>query len=123
MGLVQAKMSFYHDSVGSRAQNEVFEIKNEKVCAELERAGYIQKANDEAQKAHQEQQEQQQQVGQKNAQANEAVSMANHNHNMAANQHTDNVKQFRATRSQDSGQAQMQSQAENAPKAVRKSDK
>ena len=43
MGLVQAQMAFYHDLVGTKAQNEIFEVKNENLCAELESAGYVKK--------------------------------------------------------------------------------
>ena len=43
MGLVQAQMAFYHDSVGTKAQNEIFEVQNENLCAELESAGYVKK--------------------------------------------------------------------------------
>ncbi len=62
MGLVQAKMSFYHDSVGSRAHNEIFEIQNEQVCAELEQMGYVTKVSQEQEQAHQEFKTKQQEV-------------------------------------------------------------
>ena len=53
MGLVQAQMAFYHDSVGTKAQNEIFEVQNENLCAELESAGYVKKLEaDQAQTHH-----------------------------------------------------------------------
>ena len=45
MGLVKAKMAFYHDAVGTRAHNEVFEVGSEQTCAELEQAGYVEKVS------------------------------------------------------------------------------
>ena len=64
MGLVQAQMAFYHDSVGTKAQNEIFEVKNEHFCAELESAGYVKKLEAEQEQMHQEQQQRQQEYGQ-----------------------------------------------------------
>lgn len=112
MALVKAKMAFYHDSVGTRAANEIFEVKNENTCSELERAGYIQKVEGQEAQVHQERQQLQQEVGQINAKANEAVSMAHHTQNQQANQHHETVKQLR------------QQQTQQQPKATaKKADK
>ncbi len=95
MGLVKAQMSFYHDSVGARAHNEVFEVQNEQVCAELEQLGYVQKASAEEVQAHEQQKQLQQQMGQKQALTNEAIATAQHAQNVEANAHTQNVAQLR----------------------------
>jgi hypothetical protein len=95
MGLVKANMSFYHDKVGSRAAYEVFEVKNEETCAQLEQVGYVSKVSSEEAQMHQKMLQQQQEVGKRNALTNEAVSLANHVHNLEANKHSENVMQFR----------------------------
>lgn len=110
MGLVKAKMSFYHDAVGTRAQNEVFEVQNAEICAQLEQAGYIQTVEGQEAQAHQDQQNLQQQVGQRNALTNEAVSLANHVHNQEANAHTQNIAQVRQQQAQQAGQQAQQAQ-------------
>ena len=91
MGLVKAQMSFYSDKVGSRAKDEVFEVQNEQVCAELEQAGYVQKVSDEEAQAHKQNQQHQQKMGQKQALTNEAVSFAHIVHNQEAAQHQQNI--------------------------------
>lgn len=129
MGLVQAKMSFYHDSIGTRAHNEIFEIQNEQLCAELEQMGYVTKVSQEQEQAHQECKAKEQEIGQKNAKANEAVSLANHEHNVYANQHTENIKQFRQQKQQQQQKQPMheaeqaKQRAEAQAKAARKTDK
>ncbi len=111
MGLVKAQMSFYHDSVGARAHNEVFEVQNEQVCAELEQLGYVQKASAEEVQAHEQQKQLQQQMGQKQALTNEAIATAQHAQNVEANAHTQNVAQLRQqARQQAEQQAQQQTQ-------------
>jgi hypothetical protein len=92
MTLFQATRNFYHDAVGTRAHNEVFEIKDQKVSSDLEKSGYVKKAEGEHVQAHEEQQAKQQQTGQTNAQANERVSIANHEHNMNANKHHEQLR-------------------------------
>jgi hypothetical protein len=113
MSLVKAKMAFYHDSVGTRAQNEVFEVKNATVCSQLEKAGYVQKVEGEEAQAIQAQQDLQKQVGQRNALTNEAVSMANHVHNQEANQHQQQMYQMRQQQAQQAQQAQQSQQAQS----------
>jgi len=95
MALVKAKMSFYHDKVGTRALDEMFEVKNEQLVSELEQAGYVQRAEGEAMQAHEEAKSLQQQVGQVNALTNEAVSMANHEHNQKTLKDQQNFAQVR----------------------------
>ena len=112
MALVKAKMAFYHDSVGTRAQNEVFEVKSQELCAQLEQAGYVQKVEGQEAQTFQREQELQQQIGQRNALTNEAVSMANHVHNQQANQHQQQVYQMRQQQAQQTQQAQGQAQAQ-----------
>lgn len=95
MTLVKAKMSFYHDKVGTRALDEMFEVKNETLVGELEQAGYVQRVEGEAQTAHEDAKNLQQQVGQANALANEAVSLASHEHNQKTLQDQQNFAQVR----------------------------
>ena len=114
MGLVQAQMAFFHDAVGTKALNEVFEIQNEKLCAELERLGYVKKVEGEQAQAHQAQKQHQQEVGQINAQANESVSMASHTHNQQANQSAQNAQKIRKEMLQQTGQAQEQAKSKKA---------
>lgn len=101
MALVQAKMSFYHDSVGTRAKDEMFDIQNDQLISELEQAGYIQRAEGEALQAFEAAKSLEQQVGQRNALTNEAVSLAGHEHNQQAAQHQQQFAQMR----QQAGQA------------------
>ena len=101
MGLVQAQLAFYHDEVGTKAQNEIFEIRNEQVCAELESKGYVKKVEGE-------QAQLQQQVGEVNKLANEAVSMASHDQNQQANQQAQQAQQIRQQLNQQSQQGQNQ---------------
>lgn len=110
MTLVKAQMSFYHDAVGTRAKDEVFEVKTEQLANELESAGYVKSVQGQEATAHQEQQNLQQQMGQKQALTNEAVSMAHHVQNQQAAQHQQNVAQIRQQQQQ---QAQNQAQSQN----------
>lgn len=119
MALVKAKMAFYHDSVGTHANNEVFEVRNEKVCAELERAGYVQKVEGQEAQAHEQRQKLQQEVGKRNGLTNEAVSLANHVHNVEANNHTEQVKQMRQQQASQEAQ-QEQQQNSNAQRTTAK---
>ena len=112
MGLVKAKTSFYNDAVGSRAQNEIFEITNEQVCSQLEQQGLVQKVSGQEAQAHQEQQKLQEQVGQRNALTNEAVSMAHHEHNKQAQQDQQVYSQIR--KQQAAHAQQMASQGQGA---------
>ena len=100
MTLVKAKMSFYHDKVGTRALDETFEVKSEQVATELEQAGYVQRVEGEALTAHEDAKNLQQQVGQVNALANEAVSLANHEHNQKTLEDQKNFAQVRQQTSQ-----------------------
>jgi hypothetical protein len=118
MGLVQAQLAFYHDSIGTKALNEIFEVKNEQLCAELEQAGYVKKVDGEQAQAHQEQAQRQQEYGQAGQQANEAISQANHLHNQEANRQAQQAQQIRQQLKQQ-GQntsAQVDSQAKATPK-------
>lgn len=122
MALVKAKMAFYHDAVGTRAQNEVFEVNSSQVCQQLEQAGYVQKVEGQEAQAFEQEKQFQQQVGQRNALTNEAVAIANHEHNMNANKHTQNVQQLRQQAAQQAQQqtqqqsmTQGQAQAQQAP--------
>jgi len=106
MGLVQAQMSFYHDSVGTKAQNEIFEVKNENLCAELESAGYVKKLEADQAQTHQDFAQLQQEYGKAGAQANEAVSTASHTHNQQANQQAQQAQQIRQQLHQQANQQQ-----------------
>lgn len=106
MALVQAKMSFYHDSVGTRAKDEMFEVQNEQLISELEQAGYIQRAEGEALRAFEAAKSLEQQVGQRNALTNEAVSLAGHEHNQQAAQYQQQFAQMR----QQAGQAAVEAE-------------
>ena len=113
MGLVKAKMAFYHDAVGTRAHNEVFEVGSEQTCAELEQEGYVEKVSGEEAQAHQEAQKLQQEMGQKQALTNEAIALAQHSQNVEANQHTQDMKQRRQTAEEARQQAQQQPDQQN----------
>jgi hypothetical protein len=95
MALVKAKMSFYHDEVGTRAMDEMFEIQSEQLVTKLEQAGYIQKVQGEALTAFEQTKTLEQEVGMRNALTNEAVSMATHEHNMKTLQDQQNFAQVR----------------------------
>jgi hypothetical protein len=101
MALVKAQMSFYHDSVGSKAKDETFEVKSEQTVTELEQAGYVQRESGQALKNFEQTKSLEQKVGQRNALANEAVSLAGHEHNQQAAQHQQQFAQMR----QQAGQA------------------
>lgn len=118
MTLVKAEMSFYHDAVGTKALGEIFEIKNPQVCAELEQAGYIKKADGAEAQLHQAQQELQQQMGQEQKQANENVSQAHHVQNQETLAHQAKVEQIR--QQQQTQQANQIQNADVAPKAKAK---
>jgi len=112
MGLVQAQMAFYHDSVGTKAQNEIFEVQNENLCAELESAGYVKKLEADQAQTHTDFAQLQQEYGQAGQQANEAVSMASHTHNQQANQQAQQAQQIRQqVKQQVNQQASQQQQA------------
>lgn len=108
MGLVQAQMAFYHDSVGSKAQNEIFEIQNEQLCSELESRGFVKKVEGETAQLHQDIKKLQEQTGQVNQQANEAVSMASHEQNQQANQLSQQAQQIRQQLKEQGQQSQNQ---------------
>lgn len=110
MGLVQAQMAFFHEKIGTKALNEVFEIRDEQLCADLERTGQVKKVEGEQAQAHQNELQRQQEVGKINAQANEAVSMASHAHNQQANQSAQKAQEIRKQVLQQKGQAQGQTQ-------------
>jgi len=99
-------MSFYHDSVGTKAQNEIFEVKNENLCAELESAGYVKKLEADQAQTHQDFAQLQQEYGKAGAQANEAVSTASHTHNQQANQQAQQAQQIRQQLHQQANQQQ-----------------
>lgn len=112
---VKAKMAFYHDSVGTRAHNEVFQVKNAQTLSDLEKNGYVEKVDAQEMEQAQKRQEL---VGKRNALTNEAVSMANHEHNVQANAHTQNVAQQRQQQAQQA-QTHNESQTNNATSAQR----
>ena len=123
MGLVQAQLAFHHDSVGAKAQNEVFEIHNEQVCAELEKLGYVKKVEGEQATLHEEQQKLQQQVGEVNKLANEAVSMASYDQNQQANQQAQQAQQIRQQLNQQSQQSQNQQAQQSSEAQVKATNK
>ena len=133
MGLLKAKTAFYNDKVGSRAQNEIFEVTDEKVCAELEQKGFVQKVSGQEAQAHQEQQKSQEQVGQRNALTNEAVSMAHHVQNKQAQQDQQAYSQIRqqqaahaqqmASQGQGAQMSQQQHEALNQANKAKKGDR
>lgn len=95
MTLVKAKMAFYHDSVGTRAHNEVFEVQNAQTVAQLEQAGYVEKADGQVAELHQQTKMQQQEMGQAGKEANDAVSQAHHIQNQEANAHQQSISELR----------------------------
>jgi hypothetical protein len=95
MALVKAKMSFYHDQVGTRAKDEMFDVQNENLISQLEQAGYVQRVEGQALQAYEQTKTLEQQVGQRNALTNEAVSLATHDQNQKAAQHQQEVAQIR----------------------------
>jgi hypothetical protein len=100
MALVKAKMSFYHDKVGTRALDEMFEVQNEGLVSELEQAGYIQRVEGEALNAYEQTKTLEQEVGKRNALTNEAVSMASHEHNQQTLKQQETFAQQRQQTSQ-----------------------
>lgn len=111
MGMLKAKRAFYNDAVGTRAQGEVFEVRNAELCNQLEQQGYAEKVEGEASQANQE--KLQEQMGKKQALTNEAVSMSHHVQNQEANQHTKNVNEELKQKQQRSNQDQAQQQQQN----------
>jgi hypothetical protein len=85
---VKATRAFYHDSVGTRAHNEVFQVNNSEVLSTLEKSGYVKKVDGQE---FQEAQAMQEKMGQVQAKTNEAISLAHHAQNQEANQHTQTV--------------------------------
>lgn len=108
MTQVQAKQSFYHDLVGSRAKDEVFEVQDQATLQTLEEQGYVQRASGEVAQAHAENQAKEQQMGQAQALTNEAVSMTHHVQNMQANDHTQQLAQEAEQRAKQQGSAMNQ---------------
>lgn len=104
MNKVQAKVSFYHDLTGSRAQGEVFEVDSQTLTA-LEEAGYVQKAEVNAEMASTmaEMESKQQQYGQAQKEANQAASIMAHLQNEEANHLTQQVNQEAQQRAQQKG--------------------
>jgi hypothetical protein len=95
MALVKAKMSFYHDEVGTRALDEMFEVQNEQLVSKLEQAGYVQRVEGQALQAFEQTKVLEQEVGKRNALTNEAVSMASHEHNQKTLKDQENFAQVR----------------------------
>lgn len=106
MALVKANMSFYHDKVGTRAMNEVFEVKQENLVSELEQAGYIQRAEGQAVQAFEQAKTLEQEVGKRNALTNEAVSLAGHEQNQQTLKDQENF----APKRQQAGQAAVEAE-------------
>lgn len=107
MNKVQARVSFYHDLTGSRAQGEVFEVDSQ-TLQHLEEAGYVQKtdvshANTEVAKAMAEIESKQQEYGQAQAVANENASLMAHEQNLQANKLTQQVNQELQQRAEQKG--------------------
>jgi hypothetical protein len=106
MNKVQAKVGFYHDLTGSRAQGEVFEVDSQTLAC-LEEAGYVQKADSSAQSANAsamaEIESKQQEYGQAQAKANEAASTMAHMQNQEANQLTQQMSQEAQQRAEQKG--------------------
>jgi hypothetical protein len=100
MALVKAKMSFYHDAVGTRAYDEMFDVQNEQLVSELEQAGYIQRVEGEALNAFEQAKTLEQEVGRRNALTNEAVSLATHEHNQQTLKTQETFQQQRQQTSQ-----------------------
>jgi hypothetical protein len=107
MTLVKAQMSFYHDNVGTKAKDEMFDVQNEQLVSELEQAGYVQRVEGEALQAFEAAKSLEQQVGQRNALTNEAVSLAAHEQNMQSLQHQANFEGMRQTAAQAAVEAEI----------------
>lgn len=126
MTLVKAEMSFYHDSVGTKAHGEVFEVSNEQVVSELESAGYVKRVDGQEAQAHEDSKNLQQKMGEAQKLTNEAVSMAHHEQNQETLQHQAKVEQIRQQQTQQ--KAQQQARTEELKQAsekaqVKKADK
>jgi DNA anti-recombination protein RmuC len=113
MAQVQAKQSFYHDLVGSRAINEVFEVNDQATLQTLEEQGYVKRVSGEMAQAFAQQKSLEQQMGQAQALTNEAVSLAQHAQNMEANNHTQQLAQEAQQRAEQKGASHM-NQADHA---------
>lgn len=105
MAQVQAKQSFYHDLVGSRAMNEVFEVNDQATLQTLEEQGYVQRVSGEMAQAQAKQQQTEKLMGQAQALTNEAVSLAHHAQNMEANNHTQQLAQEAQQRAEQKGES------------------
>lgn len=117
MTQVQAKQSFYHDLVGSRAHNEVFEVQDQATLQTLEEQGYVQRVSGELAQSLNQQKSLEQQMGQAQALTNEAVSMTHHVQNMDANNHTQQLAQEaqqKAQQAQQQGSHATMNQADHA---------
>ena len=108
MAQVEAKQSFYHDLVGSRAYGEVFEVKDQATLQTLEEQGYVKRVAGEMAQMKAEQQSREQKMGQAQALTNEAVSMTHHVQNMEANNHTQQLAQEAQQRAEQSGSSMNQ---------------
>lgn len=107
MNQVQAKVGFYHDLTGSRAQGEVFQVDAQTLTV-LEQAGYVQKtdqshANADMASAMAEIESKQEQYGQAQAKANENASLAAHEQNVQANKLTQEMNQEAQQRAEQNG--------------------
>lgn len=109
---VKAKLSFNHDSVGTKGMGEVFEVHNTETLSQLESMGYVEKVDSQE---FEQQKQLQQEVGRANALANEAVSMAHHVQNQQANQQQQTVAEARQAVMQ-----QVQKQNQNNAQALTK---
>lgn len=112
MNFVKAKMAFYHDAVGTHAQNEVFEVRDSKVLQALEQQGYVTRVEGEEAQNIERTQQMQQQMGKKQELTNEAVSLAHHVQNKQANAHQQEVSQLRQQQAQQAGQQSEQRDAQ-----------
>jgi hypothetical protein len=113
MALVKAKMSFYHDAVGTRAMNETFEVKQESLLNSLEKAGYVQRVEGQELQAFEQSKVSEQEVGKRNALTNEAVSLASHVQNQQTLKDQENFAQVRQQASQAAAQNQSQAQQQS----------
>jgi hypothetical protein len=100
MALVKARMSFYHDKVGTRALDEMFEVQNDSLVGELEQAGYVTRVDGSVLNAYEQTKALEQEVGKRNALTNEAVSLATHEHNQQTLKQQESFQQQRQQASQ-----------------------
>lgn len=114
----QAKVNFYHETLGTRNVGEVFCVTDTQAAQKLEQMGYIQKMDSqvhgEMMKAEQEQQAKQQEYGQKQAKDNEQAGIAAHDQHIQSLQQTQQINQARQQATQQSSSNQQMSQADQA---------